>query len=304
MLPLRSPSCRRMDATLAVVNPNSSHDLVAVDPDGDGWDRACCAESRTSGGGACRSTEPWPTVTAAAASSAKVVVRDSDGGERVVTPPGEGWPARRSPRTDAGCVLAESIPGRDGISGDFLRGRASGHAGDGRRGTRVPVVVSRRSIRGVRGRDTDPGVGGVGAGGAPRLLTPDGGDYPEWSPNGAWIAYVVWTDESDVDQGAWVVDAGGGVPVKIADDRHAIAVESAIGASCTASSRVDRLELWQCRPGIGTGPARGARRRDPTVDSRTLPSAHGRSGDGDLIMNRRPAPTYWRCLKESISDRW
>ncbi len=86
-------------------------------------------------------------------------------------------------------------------------------------------------------------------GGKPRLLTPAGGDYPRWSPDGKWIAYVVWTDQSDPNQGTWVVPAEGGEPAWIGPYPTQLAWRRDSRVLWQLRRNGDQLELWEAAVG-------------------------------------------------------
>ncbi len=304
IMPLSEPALSPDGASLVAVNPNSSHDLVAVDPDGGGWSCVLCGIPEMG----------WGSVSADGAVAyrhrrrgvAEIVVRDSDGGERPLTPAGtEGWCPSFSPDGKRVAFLS-SHPGqtrdlqvisREGGQAVTLATDVEGPefpswSPDGRflafaAGTPIRVwVVS-------------------AAGGEPRLITPDGGDYPEWSPTGRWIAYVVWTEETDVDQGAWVVDSAGGVPVKIADEPTRLLWSSDGAWLYQLRQDGDRLELWHCRPGIWQWSRRAV------LDAGIRPSVHEPfrpltvdPATGALIMNRKASADVLAVFEGIDSDRW
>jgi len=143
------------------------------------------------------------------------------------------------------------------------------------------------------------------AGGDPRELTPDGGDYPRWSPTGDLIAYSVWTQDSDPDQGAWVIPAGGGTPRKIGHEPTRM-VWSRDGRLLWQLRRAgDRIELWESVPGdwnwsrrstldLGLPAASHLEHLPMTVSSRT----------GHLVMNRRTTISGVVVFEGLDPDRW
>jgi dipeptidyl aminopeptidase/acylaminoacyl peptidase len=143
------------------------------------------------------------------------------------------------------------------------------------------------------------------AGGEPRELTPSGGDYPQWSPDGRWISYSVWSQDSDPDQGAWVVPADGGTPRKIGDEPTRL-VWSRKGSFLWQLRRAgDRIELWESMPEVWTWSRRS------TLDLGSPAASHFEHLpltvhpiSGDLIMNRRTTLSGLLVFDGLDPDRW
>jgi Tol biopolymer transport system component len=302
--PLDEPALSPDGATLVAVNPHSSHELVSVDPDGGGWSCVLCGVPDLG----------WGSVAADGALAyrhhrggvAELVVREPDGSTRLLTPAGsDGWCPSFSPDGRRIAFLS-SEPGRgrnlqvisrDGGEPVTLATEVEGPeypswSPDGRflayaAGTPIRVwVVS-------------------AAGGEPRLVTPDGGDYPEWSPDGRWIAYVVWTDDSDPNQGAWVVEAEGGAPLKIAD--YPTRLLWSPDGSWLFQLRQDagRLELWQSPVGAWRWSKRSV------LDAGIRASVHEpyrpltvHPTTGDLIMNRKASADALVVFEGIDSEQW
>ncbi len=85
------------------------------------------------------------------------------------------------------------------------------------------------------------------AGGAPKVVSEPGGDYPSWSPDGSLIAYSIWTEESDPDQGTWLVDVSGDNPRKISDFPTRVVWDAQTRSllQLRRSSIDGSLELWR-----------------------------------------------------------
>ncbi len=301
---LRAPALAPNGRALVAVSQESSYDLVAVDPDGDGWSCVICGVREMGWG----SVAPDGAVAYRDLSggAARIIIQDADGSRRPLTSAGEkgSCPAfspdgRRvaylSADPDSGWAL--KVMSRDGGQPVTLAAEVEGPeypswSPDGRfvayaAGTPIRVwVVS-------------------AAGGEPRLVTPDGGDYPVWSPDGRWIGYVVWTEDSDENQGAWVVGAGGGTPMKVGDEPTRLIWSRDDGLLMQLRQQGEDLELWQCEPGLWQWSRRsvldaGVRQsvheayRPLTVDPAT----------GRLIVNRRASADRLVLFEGLDPARW
>jgi hypothetical protein len=136
-------------------------------------------------------------------------------------------------------------------------------------------------------------------------LTPDGGDYPRWSPAGEWIAYSVWTQDSDPDQGAWVVNAAGGEPLQIGSEPTRL-VWSRDGRLLWQLRRAgSQIELWEADAGEWNW-----RRRSILDLGRPAPShlehlpLTVNPSTGDLVMNRRTSLASLLVFGGVEPDRW
>jgi Tol biopolymer transport system component len=304
LMPLNDPALSPDGSTLVAVNPNSSHELVAVDPDGGGWACVLCGVPDMG----------WGSVAADGAVAfrrvrggvAELVIREPDGSTRRITPAGsEGTCPSFSPdgrrvaflASEAGRGRDLQVVSREGGQPVTLATEVEGPeypswSPDGRYlayAAGTPIRVWTVSA----------------AGGEPRLVTPEGGDYPEWSPDGSWIAYVVWTEDSDPNQGAWVVAAEGGPPVKIGE--HPTRLLWSPDGAWLYQLRQDagRLELWQCRPGAW----RWSRRA--ILDAGIRASVHEpyrpltvHPATGDLVMNRKASADVLAVFEGLDPGRW
>jgi len=281
--PAFSPSADR----LAVVRKSSTNDLVAVDPDGGGWTCLLCGVADSG----------WGSVDANGvvvyrrymAGSATLFLRDPSGVEVAVTDPSEDASCPSvSPDGSRVAYLARipesgtelRVVARSGgqpvtLATDVESSEYPSWSPDGRyitfaASSPIKVFVVPAS------------------GGTPRELTPDGGDYPQWSPSGEWIAYSVWTQDSDPDQGAWVVDVDGGRARKIGDESTRL-TWSRDGRLLWQLRRAgDQIELWEAQSGEWTW------RRRSILDLGRPAASHlehlpltVNPATGELVMNRR-----------------
>jgi hypothetical protein len=145
------------------------------------------------------------------------------------------------------------------------------------------------------------------AGGAPKAVSEPGGDYPSWSPDGSSIAYSVWTEESDPNQGTWLVDSDGGNPRKISDLPSRAVWEPRTGylIQLRRSSDDSTLELWQFDPG-NAGWSRRCRLDlgiRPPIQMEFLPFTVD-SMTGRLVMNRLTAKSRLVVFDGIEIERW
>lgn len=145
------------------------------------------------------------------------------------------------------------------------------------------------------------------AGGTPRAVGEPGGDYPSWSPDGLSIAYSIWTEESDPDQGTWLVDTDGENPRKISDLPTRVVWDPRTGnlLQLRRSSVDGILELWQYNPGTAEWSRRS--RLDlgirPPIQMEFLPLTLD-SGTGRLVMNRLTAKSRLMVFNGVEIERW
>ena len=298
--PAFSPSGDR----LAAVRRNSTNDLVAVDPEGGGWTCLLCGVADSG----------WGSVDADGvvvyrrymAGSATLFLREPSGVEVAVTDPAEDASCPSvSPDGERIAYLA-SLP----ESGTELRvvARSGGQPVT----LATEVESSEYPSWSSDGRFIAFAAGSPikvwvvpASGGDPRELTPDGGDYPQWSPSGDWIAYSVWTQDSDPDQGAWVVDAGGGTPLKIGDHPTRLTWSRDGGLLWQLRRAGDRVELWEAEAGVWDW------RRRSILDLGRPAASHlehlpltVNPATGELVMNRRTSLASLLMFEGVDRARW
>jgi dipeptidyl aminopeptidase/acylaminoacyl peptidase len=275
-----------------------------VDPDGKGWSCVLCGVPDIGWGSVSR--DGVIAYRSSAGGGPAIVVREPNGTERAVTAPGEeGSCPSFSPDGRRIAYLA-SRPG----TGQSLRvvswdGGQPVTLATGVEGPEYPSwSPDGRFVAFAAGTPIRVWVVSV-AGGEPRLLTPAGGDYPEWSPDGRSIAYVVWTDETDENQGAWVVPAAGGTPRKVAELPTRLLWSADGSLLLQLRQEAERLELWQSRPGEWSWTRRAV------LDAGMRPSIHEPyrpltldPASGDLIMNRRSSADVLAVFEDIDPDRW
>ncbi len=298
------PSLSPAGDRLAVIRRNTTNDLVAVDPDGGGWSCLLCGVL-DSGWGA-EDENGAIIYRRYVAGTATLLLREASGHEVALTDPSEDASCPSiSPDGDRVAYLAQDPEG-----GTVVRVVSRG---GGRPVTLATgVEASEYPSWSPDGRYLAFAAGSPiriwvvsAAGGEPRELTPAGGDYPRWSPDGRWVAYSVWTQDSDPDQGAWVVPAGGGTPLKVAREPTRL-VWSRDGARLWQLRRAgDRIELWEAVPGswewsrrstldLGISAASHLEHLPLTVSPRT----------GELVMNRRTTVSGLLVFEGLEPNRW
>ena len=289
---------------LAAVRRNTTNDLVAVNPDGNGWRCLLCGVPESGWGSVGESGVV--AYRRYVAGSAVLFLREPSGVEEPLTHPAE----------DASCPSISPDGGRvaylarDPSVGTELRvvARAGGQPVTLATGVEASEYPSwspdGRFLAFAAGSPIRVWVVSA-AGGKPRELTPNGGDYPQWSPAGGLISYSVWTQESDPAQGAWVVPATGGTPRKIGRDPTRI-LWSADGSLLWQLRRWrDEVELWEAETGVWRW------RRRAVLDLGRPAASHlehlpltVHPETGELVMNRRTTISRLLVFDGIDPDRW
>jgi serine/threonine protein kinase len=289
---------------LVAVRRITTNDLVAVSPDGSDWSCVLCGVPNSGWG----SVDPGGSIVYRryVAGSATVFLREPTGLEVAISETGEDASCPTvSPDGDRVAYLAQ-----DPVHGTVLRvvSRSGGQAVTLATGVEASEFPSwspdGRYLTFAAGSPIRVWVVSV-AGGDPREVTPSGGDYPQWSPDGRWISYSVWTQDSDPNQGAWVVPAEGGTPRKVGDEPTRL-VWSRRGSFLWQLRRADdRIELWELMPEVWTW----ARR---SILDLGLPAASHLEHlpltvspiTGELIMNRRTTLSTLLVFEGLDPERW
>ena len=116
---------------------------------------------------------------------------------------------------------------------------------------------------------------------------------------------MVWTEDSDPDQGAWVVGASGGTPMKVGEEPTRLMWSLEGDRLFQLRQQDGALELWQCEPGLWQWTRRsvldaGMR---PTVHEPYRPLTVDPS-TGDLIINRRASADRLVLFRGIDAERW
>jgi serine/threonine protein kinase/dipeptidyl aminopeptidase/acylaminoacyl peptidase len=297
--PAPSPDGHR----LAVIRQTQFNDLIAVDLDGGGWSCLVCQVPDSGWGSVAIDGAVAYRRTISGTSS--VFLLEPDGNERRMTPPDhdascpafspDGRRVAYLVQTSTGTSLA--VVSRDGGQSVILV--------DGIEPSEYPSWSPDGSRIAFAAGDPLQVHVVSAAGGAVAIVTPDGGDYPVWSPDGSMIAYSVWTDDSDPDQGAWVVPVTGGEVIKVGSEPTRL-VWSLDGRRLFQLRRSgDRLELWQAEVGGWSW------RKRSVLDLGISPSFHVEHlpltvdpSNGRLIVNRRTSSSALIVFDGLDPERW
>ena len=293
------------EGKLAAVQSRSTYDLVSVDPDGAGWECLLCDDPRVG----------WGSVGADGA----VVYRIREG-ERYrlfIREPGALPRALTDAEDSVSCPV---------LSPDLTRvAYLAQHEGSTElrvlpRGGGEAVTLA-RDLENSEYVSWSPDGGSIAfaggsplqvwvvsaAGGSPRAVSGPGGDYPTWSPDGTWIAFSIWTEESDPDQGTWIVQNDGRNPRKVSDLPTRVVWDQRSGdlLQLRRSEDDEAIELWQTDPNESRWTRRsrldlGVR---PPIHLEFLPLTID-PGSGRLVMNRRISSSRLLVFDGVEMSRW
>jgi len=301
---LLSPVLAPEGNRLAVVKRMETNDIITVDPDGNAWSCLLCRVPNSGWG----STDADGVIAYRryVAGNATLFLRERSGMEVALTAAAEDASCPSfSPEGGRLAYLARSPDGELELRVMSRTGGQPVTLASGVEASEYPSwSPDGRFLAFAAGSPITVRVVSA-AGGQVRLLTPNGGDYPQWSPDGRWIAYSVWTDDSDPNQGAWVVSADGGDPVMIGSEPTRL-VWSIEGDRLWQLRRAGgELELWEAKEGawkwsrrsvldLGRPPATHMEHLPLTVDPTT----------GSLVMNRRTATGSLLVFEGLDPQRW
>ncbi len=234
------------DGRLAAVHNERSYDIISVDPDGDGWSCLLCDAPRVGWGS--RAADGAVVYRQTHGGLAKIYLRPADGG--VARPLTEAEEEASCPVVSPDGTRVAYLARGEGVTELRVRPIAGGEAV-----TLARDVESSELVSWSPGGDRIAFAGGSpirvwvvsAAGGEPRAVSGPGGDYPSWSPDGAEIAYSIWTEDSDPDQGTWVVALDGGEPRRLGPVPSRAVWDPRTGGllQLRRSPTDDAVELWE-----------------------------------------------------------
>ena len=293
------------DGRLAAVHSWSTYDIVSVDPEGGKPECLLCDLPKVGWGSA--GPDGAVLFLQRRADDSRIYVRDLDGRRRSLTDREEG----------ASCPVASPDGNRvaylariDGATELRVRPYAGGEPVTLADGVENSEFVSWSPDGGkiayAGGSPLQVWVVSA-AGGVPTAVTGPSGDYPSWSPDGASIAFAVWTEETDPDQGTWIVSSDGTNPRKVSDHPTRAVWDPRSGdlLQLRRSSANDALELWrlandetrwsqQGSLDLGARPSIHMEFRPFTVDPAT----------GRLVMSRITVTSQLVVFDGVDADRW
>lgn len=293
------------DGRLAAVHTQQTYDIISVDPGGGRPECLICDSPKTGWGSLGRTGDV--VFLRRRSEKSRVFVRDSEGVQRPLTDPEESGscPVVSPDRTRVAYLALV-----DGATELRVRPYEGGE----------PVTLA-RELESSEFVAWSPDGGRIAfaggsplrvwvvsaAGGEPRAIGGAGGDYPSWSPDGSLIAYSVWTEESDPDQGAWVVASNGENPRKIGDVPTRVIWDPSTGEllQLRRSPDDDALDLWRGDP--ATAEWSKASRLDlgarPPIHMEFLPLTLD-PDSGRLVMNRFTAKSSLIVFTGVDTERW
>jgi len=293
------------DGKLAAVQSRSTYDLISVDPEGGGWDCLLCDNPQIG----------WGSVGADGAvvyrirqgERYRLFIREPGGLPRALTDAEDSVSCPvLSPDLTRVAYLAQD----EGTTVLRVRPRDGGEAvtlaRDLERSEFVSWSPDGGSIAFAGGSPIQVRVVSA-AGGTPRVISGPGGDYPIWSPDGSMIAFSIWTEESDPDQGTWIVDSDGLNPRKMSEFPTRVVWDLRSGDLLQLRRSTDdaAIELWQANPDVGRWTRRsrldlGVR---PPIQLEFLPLTVDQA-TGRLVINRRTASSRLLVFDGVDVTRW
>lgn len=236
------------DGRLAAVHSEQSYDIILVDPDGGKPECVVCETPKVGWG--TLGSDGEVVFLRRRGEELRVFIRDPQGRQRPLT---DGEEAASCPVMSPDSTRVAYLAQLEGTTKLRVRPKDGGEPVTLARDLEVSEFVSWSpdggSIAYAGGSPLRVWVVSA-AGGEPRAVSGPGGDYPSWSPDGALIAYAIWTEESDPDQGTWVVSSDGSDARKISDHPNRVVWEPRIGRllQLRRSSDDGALTLWQAAP--------------------------------------------------------
>ena len=290
---------------LAVVQSRSTYDLIAVDPDGGGWDCLLCDNSSVGWGSV--GSDGTVVYRFRQGERFRVFIREPGSSPRPLTDVEE---SASCPILSPGSQRVAYLAQVEGTTELRVRPRDGGE----------PVTLARDLENSEFVSWSPDGVriafaGGTplrvwvvsAAGGTARAVSGPGGDYPVWSPDGSLIAFSIWTEESDPAQGTWVARSDGSNARKVSDFPTRVVWDHPSGdlLQLRRSDADDAIELWQASPGEAKWTKRsrlelGVR---PPIQIEFLPLSVD-PGTGRLVMNRRIGTSRLLVIDGVDIARW
>ncbi len=240
---LADPAVSPEGHRLAIVRERRRRDVLAVDPQTGAWECRLCGVEGTEW--AAESPTGSLFYSRRDGGTTSIFRRAEDGGEERLLPAGE---AGSCPSPDPTGRLLAYIGALQGSARELrvtgLDGGSAVTLATGVEGSEIPAWSPDGShVAYAAGSPLGVWVASTG-GGAPTRLAD--GDYPRWSPSGKWITFVIWTDQSDPNQGLWVIRPDGQDARKIGPVPTRAAWERRGRWLWQLRRAGEELELWRC----------------------------------------------------------